>query len=122
MIQAVLNSQHGRPFTAKYAGECAMTGMTFNAGDSIRPCCGGYISQRALGLTDLRMGADLASTLERTRPFDLDALTAWLDAGAAVVVYNRRGQPKRYDARNRGSSRQLAARTKAAAWIVKVSR
>ena len=118
VFRALINLDMGRPFPAKFAGVCALTGMKFNAYDLIRKVGEGYCSQRALGLACIVGQAPLEAQIERTAPFDADKLQQWLAGGAAVAVYGKTGAFKVYRG-GQQSEAQLRARTRQGVWMVK---
>ena len=123
IAESMVSGQTSRPFSARFAGVCGLTGLRFLPGDQIRAFGGGhYASERGLRLAAFRCGGTVDQQLETTRPFDLEVLIAWLDAGSIVSVASRSGaklyQPSRPGIA-RPTNKQLAARTRSALWMTR---
>lgn len=123
-----------RPFPARYAGTCALTGSSFRADDTIRMHGFGPVSHdaiRAAGIPVFDSPAAAETAAARMRTYSVDVLLAWLNDGMVVNLFDGGRHVGRFVRSASGTGyckgsafdkamtvKQLLSRTKAATFMV----
>ena len=124
-------SRASRGISARFHGQCAYSGIRFNAHDIIRRTeCGSWVANKTM--SRIRMGyMDKGASYRPHGPFDADAAWEALEEGHDVVLYTQVGKESTWYNHNgkimrRGtysvvSFKQFKSRTRAAIFMVRLS-